>query len=277
MVLLLGLILIHTHEERQAVQREVQLAEKQYTFLAALYDGDTPVLPRDRFVFRRTPRRIFFIGFNKTATSSIMIMMMASGIRTLHSSGNGKIFGRSPAEKHLIPNAIFHIRDNIEKGVRPIEGLEDYDAFMDLTAGPVDLCLHFRAFYRAYPDALFILNTRPEDNWITSRMKHKHSVQKAAKFYDMTPRQVIRMWRKNYRQHHKRVRRFFGARAPTQFLEWDIGSGPAELAVFLDRFDIKIDPKYYFRLRETDEAYFPPPLRIERCTYAAPILPYVPI
>ncbi|MEO1284570.1 MAG: hypothetical protein AAFV92_06795, partial [Pseudomonadota bacterium] len=120
-----------------------------YRFRAALMTGMQLIMPPEGFAFHRTPRRVYFIGFNKTATSSLAIMMMASGVLSIHSSGNGKLFGRSESEQARIPHATQHMLANIEAGRPPILGLEDYDAFMDLTVGPTDLCLQFETFFAA--------------------------------------------------------------------------------------------------------------------------------
>lgn len=243
-----------------------------YEFHAALLQGDKPIYPRDGFAFHRISRRVFFLGFNKTATSALWMLMSASGLRAIHSSGNGKLFGRPAAERQSIPHAADHIAANLVAGRDPIKGLEAYDVFMDLTVDTKDLCLAFEAFYAAHPNALFVLNTRPEEDWLRSRCNHRRMLKSAAKAWEMSEAQVQERWRSSYRQHHNRMRGFFADTAPEQFLEWDIASPVTHLVDFLQGFGIRIDPEYYFRLRETDEQYYPPPLNIRACKYRAPIL-----
>ena len=232
-----------------------------YRFRAALMTGMQPIMPREGFAFHRTPRRVYFIGFNKTATSSLAIMMMASGVLSIHSSGNGKLFGRPESEQARIPHATQHMLANIEAGRPPILGLEDYDAFMDLTVGPTDLCLQFETFFAADPNALFILNTRPVEDWIKSRIAHRRSVKQAARHYRLTPDQVVEKWRSEYHAHHAHARAFFAKEAPGQFLKWDIRSPATGLSEFLISHGIPLHPEYYFKIRETGGLFLPPPLR----------------
>lgn len=237
---------------------------------AALFDGPTPILPRPGFVFRRTPKRLFFIGFNKTATSALHMMLIASGIRAIHGSGNGKLFGRSEEERALIPHAMQHIQSNLMAGNDPIAGLGNFDAFLDLTLGTDDLCTQFKAFHTHHPDAVFVLNTRPEDSWIASRSGHKKSVAEAAEHHKVTPDAVPAIWRRQFRDHHTSVRTHFAG--VSTFLEWQLGKPVSDLTDFLAGFGIPADPAYFFRLRETGGLYFPPPLRVMKMPTDVPIL-----
>ena len=243
-----------------------------YRFRAALFNGSTPIMPRPGFAFRRTPRKVIFIGFNKTATSSLSIMLMASGVLNIHSSGNGKLFGRPPEEQAVIPHATEHMLTNLEAGQPPLTGLDGYDAFMDLTVGPVDLCLRFEAFFRADPQALFILNTRPVEDWIRSRIAHRRSVKVAARHFGLNRGQVIEKWRADYRDHHARARAFFATHVPGQFLEWDIAQAARPLAQFLAGHGVVINPNYFFRLRESGGLFFPEPLKVYGTDHVVPIL-----
>ena len=228
-------------------------------------------MPRPGFAFQRTQKKVFFIGFNKTATSSLALLMMASGVLSLHSSGNGKLFGRTAGERAVIPHATKHMLANLEAGRDPIDGLDSYDAFLDLTVGPIDLCRQFREVFETHPTAVFVLNTRPLDDWIASRIAHRRSVADAARHFQLTADQVIEKWRADYRDHHADARAFFEAAAPAQFLEWDIRTAPVHLADFLRSHGIVVDPAYYFHVRETGGLYFPQPLRAVARPASVPI------
>ncbi len=81
-------------------------------------------------------KKIFVIGFNKTATRSIHEIFKSVGINSYH-------------------------------GVRNVLSIIDlYDAFTDGTH------FNFKAYYDKHPDGLFILNTRPLRKWLASRYKH---------------------------------------------------------------------------------------------------------
>lgn len=240
----------------------------------ALWHGQTRIVPRTGFVFRRLPQKVFFIGFNKTATSALFLLMLAAGVRTIHSSGNGKLFGRTPEERAAIPHATKHMAANLAAGHDPLAGLEAFDCFMDLTAGPQDLCLQFKALHAAYPDAIFVLNTRPRADWVTSRINHGKSVTAAAKYFNIPKAQVPDHWTATFDVHHAAVRAHF-ALAPDQFLEWDITTPVTLLTTFLNRAGVAADPAHFFRIRETNGLHYPAPLAVLAQPQDVPILPRI--
>ncbi|MEM6620376.1 MAG: sulfotransferase [Pseudomonadota bacterium] len=217
-------------------------------------------MPRPGFAFTRLPRRIFFIGFNKTATSALHLMMLASGVRALHGSGNGKVFGRTRAERATVGHAMRRIWRNLEAGRPPIEQLEAYDCFLDLTFGAHDLCRRFRDFDAAYPDAVFVLNTRDRESWLSSRGAHKNSVAVAAEKFGCDPGDVRARWAADFDAHHRETRAHFAG--SSRFWEWDITGDVRELTGFLNSQGVPADPAYYLRVRETGGLYLPPPWRV---------------
>lgn len=81
--------------------------------------------------------KIFNIGMHKTATVSTNRLLQEAGVKAIHSCRN------------------------------PVKVAEIYDAISD--GHHVD---RFHKYYEAYPRSLFLLNTRPMDEWIMSRLKH---------------------------------------------------------------------------------------------------------
>ena len=235
--------------------------------------GETAILPRADFAFHRPPRPILFIGYHKTATRALCLMLMASGVRAVYGSGNGPILARSEEERAEIPHVAGHIQSNLDRGVAPLSGLESYDAFLGLRAGATDLCHQFRTFYDAYPDALFILNTKPEDEWLSPGGALLRTIRASATAANKRPRRAVQRWRRQFRTHHENARAFFAETAPDQFLEWDIQTDPNVLTAFLDRFGIDVNPDYYFQLRETGPEVLPDELTSRPCLYYARILP----
>jgi hypothetical protein len=82
-------------------------------------------------------KKIFVIGFNKTATCSFHALFELLGINSVHTD------------------------------IPVMEIIDDYDAFTDGYHH-----LKFTDYFNKYPDSLFILNTRPIKNWLISRYKH---------------------------------------------------------------------------------------------------------
>ena len=81
-------------------------------------------------------KKIFVIGFNKTGTTSFHNLFKKVNIKSIHTG-------------------------------RPVLNyIHKYNAFSD------GYHVNFHKYYNAYPNSLFILNTRPIEKWLLSRYKH---------------------------------------------------------------------------------------------------------
>lgn len=108
--------------------------------------------------------KIFFIGYNKSATSSIHTLFLSLGYKCTHNSykwdlENFHVF----SDTGSVPFINFD-----EKFV--YNGNGNYDTQNKVT--------NFEAFiklYNQYPDAIYVLNTRSLKKWLISRYKHGFS------------------------------------------------------------------------------------------------------
>ena len=80
----------------------------------------------------------------------------------------------------------------------------------------------FKEIYQWYPQALYILNTRRMEDWIQSLHHHRSGFTEThRKYYGLdTVEQVFDLWRREWKKHHKAVRKFF--KGKDNFLEWNI-------------------------------------------------------
>jgi hypothetical protein len=126
--------------------------------------------------------KVFAIGFNKTATSSIAAVLSQCGLSTVHS-----VWWRRTAS----PLAHW-----------------SFDAFSD---GPPD---HFEVLDRRYPRSKFILNVRDLNEWIDSRIEHyKDGIRTEGwvswKAHDDD---AVKAWIAKRNAHHLRVLHYFSTR-----------------------------------------------------------------
>lgn len=177
---------------------------------------------------------VFFIGFNKTATRAFHFFFREHGFNCIHWGENRLVdqMVRNLAEK----KKIFHGYD------------EQYRVFSDLTSssGPtrIEGNQYFREMHRDYPEAFFILNNRPTEEWVQSRARHVEGVlvareKKATKKSESA---VLEQWRNEKRAHEQEVREYFNNNA--RFREIDISSPkiPEQLSALLG---MDFDPKYW--------------------------------
>ena len=163
---------------------------------------------------------IFQIGFHRCGTTALAEFFERCGLPCVHYD-RGRLGRR--------------MRDNLAAGRPPLAGYERYRAFanMQYEAGAdyFDGMLRFRELDAAY-DALFVLNTRPLENWLQSLAVHYARRPRRlglpclqARFGITDPAQVAEGWRALREEHHRRV---CAELPPERVLVFDIESDPPQ-------------------------------------------------
>lgn len=191
-------------------------------------------MPRLNLVWRRPRhrRKVFFIGFNKCGTKSLHALFEGSGYHSLH------------ARRKLLTGRKINIAQqfaqNLAAGKPILSRLETGDVFSDLTSlsdrEVIEACEMYRELYREYPDAYFVLNTRPVEHWIRSRLNHDNPkigsfMERYRRATGSTEEQVIERWRQAFERHHEDVRAFFADKG--RFLEFCIYDDVTALIKFV--------------------------------------------
>jgi hypothetical protein len=181
-------------------------------------------------------KKIWIIGFNKTATTSIHHLIQASGYRSWHQS----ITHWGSIAKIIERNALAGL---------PILGEADTgDAYSDLCflrdGKFVEANKWFKEIYEEYPDAYYVLNTRPMGNWIKSRVNHGDFLQRYIAWTDCSTREeALEQWRANYRSHHAEVESFF--KGKKNFLKFDIEEDDIKTLIDFLAPEYKLNPSYW--------------------------------
>ena len=183
--------------------------------------------------------RIFLIGFNRCGTTSFHQFFNSNQISSVHWYGN-------ELARCLQRNCRLRV-------VPPLQGIDRWTAYCDLIAVPgspwdastpyrgplIEANRFFPQLHRAYPNSLFVLNTRDPDDWINSRFQHDQG--RFARAYRRhvasrgisTDLQLRDYWLQQWYEHHRAVRTYFKDKPDVLFLEFHLGlSDPAHL---LDR------------------------------------------
>ncbi len=141
--------------------------------------------------------RIFGIGLNKTATSTLHSALTILGFSSLHFGGDA---------------AHDAVKRAIEEQAPLLSYLDQrYDAFSDIGL----LSRRFRILDPQYPGSKFILTVRPVDAWIDSRRRHvqRNVARKTAGEYDGTFVVVDEeKWAAEWELHMERVHTYFEGR-----------------------------------------------------------------
>jgi len=152
--------------------------------------------------------KVFQIGFNKCATLSLHEFFKKNGHKSVHWD-DGKW------------NSIFH-SNHIK--LKPLcDGHDDVIFWSDLTY----LQRHFETFAIQYPDAKFIYNTRPLDDWIKSRHSHYSKLDKQKIWIDqfkLDQRKINleQYWRSEVAIYEHRLFEYFSGIHSNRLLIFDI-------------------------------------------------------
>jgi len=168
--------------------------------------------------------KIFQIGFNKCGTTSLHNFFKANMLRSVHWDG-----GRLAKT----------IKHNFETGQDILTGYQQYDCYTDMENATNDIFAYvsyFKEFDRQYPNSKFILNIRPLDKWIASRLKHGRCtyVKIYEENFEMEADAVVEMWKADWEKHTQAVIDYFKDR-PDDLLIFDIESESSKLIRFMSK------------------------------------------
>lgn len=178
--------------------------------------------------------KCFQIGFNKCGTLSLHEFFEFNGVNSIHYDFGG------------IAN---EIKTNLENGERDILGkyakydfLCDMEFICDWEHPNRGVTYAFKDYLsdldKSYPNSKFILNTRSLHKWLRSRKRHAGGsyIKRYMNIYGYDENEVIRIWTKDWYEHHNNVVKYFFNR-PNDLLILDLEVGVEncreQLRVFL--------------------------------------------
>ena len=114
---------------------------------------------------------------------------------------------------------------------------------------PLMAYLLYKDLHYQYPDSKFILNVRPEKDWIKSREHHDEGryIKKFMKILNMTRDEVIDSWSNHFRSHIADVNNFFYDK-PNRLLVFNISKDkPEKIMSFFSDIKFNIDDWKHLR------------------------------
>lgn len=195
--------------------------------------------------------KIFFIGFNKTATTSFDYLFNSSGYISYHH------WVKLTNKKTYLAKQIYY---NLQNNLPILNKIDNAHAYSDLISPVIDkngktfiyeANQNFDILYKEYPNAYFILNTRNIEDWILSRVNHKNAINTWNKFYNTSYEKTIDMWRKNFIKHHADVREYFYNNQTANFLEFNIDTDKIDKLIDYVKKDFNLDKTYWAQKNKT--------------------------
>ena len=177
--------------------------------------------------------KVFFLGFNKTATTSIHRLFEFSGYVSYHHLIGGK-------------NLVKVIDGNLRNNKPILHNISDATAYSDLSYYKKNQTIEgnqwYSELYKEYPDSFFILQTRNVEAWLDSRTKHKKGqfIQRCMKSHNVDTKDEMReLWRKDKEQRENEIRIFF--RGHPKFMIFDIDKDPIDRMIQHLKPEIKLN------------------------------------
>jgi hypothetical protein len=167
--------------------------------------------------------KIFQIGFNKCGTVSVYHFFENNGLKPIHWD-----MGRLADT----------IKRNYESNLPILNGYEGYDCFTDMENVNNNNYAHltyYKEFDIQYPNSKFILNIRPIDNWIKSRLNHPNYLNTNKRILGMNDDEVIQYWKNQWNEHMISVKEYFKGR-PNDLLIFDIETETHKLNEFFSKY-----------------------------------------
>lgn len=186
---------------------------------------------------------VFVIGFNKTGTTALHEFFVRNGFPSIH-------WDKGRLARRMLLNCL----DD-----RPI--LEGYDrayrVFSDMAVQTSRIRFEANALFpvlrRDYPDAVFLLNTRPEADWLRSRAERvvpRFGVTELAlemgRLGTPSPEVALGHWAALRRAHHAAARERLGGSPRFHEIEIDDPDLPARVARAVGR---PMDAAHWARVR----------------------------
>ena len=128
--------------------------------------------------------------------------------------------------------------------------MDDFDFYSDMeyvysdiknNKNPFFAYTYFKELYNDYPNAKFVFNFRPVDDWVKSRINYSDKYAKEFKINTgiKHDEDMIELWKEHYYHHIDNVLEFFKDK-PNKLLIFDISKdNPSKIIEFFS--DLKLD------------------------------------
>ncbi len=193
--------------------------------------------------------RIFQIGFNRCGTKTLSEFFKANGVRTAHWKRGTIACGIELARRQGKPLLTYVDRFQAFTDMERIRvpALRRWwvvtPTFRRLVRelgpeenAPIYAYKYFAPLHQQYPGSRFILNSRPVDKWVASRLRFMGGLYRSCIHGDHahgSDAELGKCWKRDWADHHASVRSYF-ADHPDDLLVFDIeADDPTRLVEFL--------------------------------------------
>jgi hypothetical protein len=144
--------------------------------------------------------KLFFVGFNKTATSSLHNLFQKNGYSCIHWEAREIFLAKQ-------------MQMNFDASMPILQGIDEFNVYSDFTFVSNERVVEGNKFYKElhneYSDSWFILNVRDTDSWLLSRLRHPTFAERYASAMGMNIPELIDYWRKLKTETETEIIKYF--------------------------------------------------------------------
>lgn len=187
--------------------------------------------------------KVFFIGYNKTGTTSFHQFFKNNGYTSFHHSK------RIDNKRKYLGNII---KNNLRNNVKLLDSIENQDVYSEFCLCTNTVYFEGSEFFDLldyqYPESYFILQTRNEDDWIKSRFMHKLQRKdsfksRASTALSLNDSELETFWRHKRRTVHNRIEKYFESN--NKFIKYDLDHDNIDKIINFLSQDYFLDKKYW--------------------------------
>lgn len=196
-------------------------------------------------------KKVFFIGYNRTATKSLTAIFQHAGYKAWHYTfpvqhTTGRIIGKPIA---------LQMHENLANKEPILSHMPEVHVYSDIVYQRsevyIDAIKYYRQMYLEYPDAYFVLNTRNVDGWVQSKVNHKNGehLQRCMAYHGFDDEvAMIDKWVEDRAIHHENVKAFFADKKYANFLEWHLENDSITKLIQFVKKDFTLSEKDWHQL-----------------------------
>jgi len=194
--------------------------------------------------------KVFFIGFNKTATTSFHCFFKKNGCKSYHYTYSDEI-------DYPFNCLAWKMEDNLKKEKNILKEIDDADVYSDMCYIDNKFYLHeanehFKKLDKDFPNSYFIFQTRPLNDWIQSRLYHqKGNFYKKLLHNFKSEKDLVESWRRTYDYFYKNITSYF--KNYNRFIQFDISKDHIEKINLFLQNDYKLKTKYWKKVNASSK------------------------
>lgn len=187
-------------------------------------------------------KKVFIIGFNRTATKALHVLFKDSGYLSAHYSLRDIENGGSiiMAEQ---------MKENLESYKPILYGMDHIQVISDMFWHREDLWIdgvkYFKELHNGYPDAYFILNTRPMVDWLASKENHKKGayISRCMQYHKKDKESMLDWFAQDREETHQAMREYF--QNNDKFIEFNVKNDDIQTLIDFMKPEFFLDKKHW--------------------------------